>query len=95
MDLAANESVLADAGLRVARQFHLLNTTWLQSRSANDPDYNDFQNEKDRFDLWASSLGLYQQGHASLDYRFRDAASLRTHTQKLLQDLTLALEERK
>ncbi|QKX57876.1 uncharacterized protein TRUGW13939_04996 [Talaromyces rugulosus] len=40
-----------------------------------------------RFELWATSLGLYHLGHSSLDYRFRDAPSLFEYTVGLLRDL--------
>lgn len=46
-----------------------------------------WENESQRFELWATNLGLYHQGHSSLDYRFRDAASLYNFASKLLQDL--------
>ena len=52
-----------------------------------DPSYMAWENESQRFELWATNLGLYHQGHSSLDYRFRDAASLYSFAYKLLQDL--------
>ncbi|KAL2835346.1 hypothetical protein BJY01DRAFT_252766 [Aspergillus pseudoustus] len=50
-------------------------------------------NEKQRFSLWASSLGLYHTGHSSLDYRFRDSPPLFKFALGLLNDLkeTLAI----
>ncbi|KAL3486006.1 hypothetical protein BJX62DRAFT_242421 [Aspergillus germanicus] len=44
-------------------------------------------NEMQRFDLWASSLGLYHTGHSSLDYRFRDSPPLFQYALGLLNDL--------
>lgn len=93
MDPVANGTTLAHDGLRVAHLFRSLQVTWQQAQPIGDIEYSNFHNEKDRFHLWATSLGLYQQGHASLDYRFRDAAFLQAHTQKLLQDMSLALEQ--
>ena len=43
--------------------------------------------ESQRFELWATNLGLYHSGHSSLDYRFRDAPSLYEFAHKLLRDV--------
>jgi hypothetical protein len=93
MSQAANDRNLAELGLQIAQRFGFLDVSWVQAQPGNDVDFNDFRNEKDRFNLWARSLGLYQQGHASLDYRFRDAIYLQSHAQNLLQDLSLALQQ--
>jgi hypothetical protein len=52
-------------------------------------------NERQRFDLWASSLGLYHTGHSSLDYRFRDSPPLFRYALGLLKDLKETLAIRK
>ena len=49
--------------------------------------HEESDNESQRFQLWAVNLGLYQSGHSSLDYRFRDAPSLYEFARKLLLDL--------
>lgn len=46
-----------------------------------------WENESQRFELWATNLGLYHQGHSSLDYRFRDANSVYDFAYKLLLDM--------
>ncbi|KAH7324478.1 hypothetical protein B0I35DRAFT_458217 [Stachybotrys elegans] len=43
--------------------------------------------EEERFRLWAHSLGLQQQGHASLDYRVRDSIIVRDRLAELLGEL--------
>ncbi|KAL6691666.1 hypothetical protein J3F84DRAFT_403336 [Trichoderma pleuroticola] len=43
--------------------------------------------EEQRFQLWAHSLGLYQQGHASLDYRVRDAEIVKSGFARILEEL--------
>lgn len=48
--------------------------------------------QQQRFDLWATNIGLHQRGHASLDYRFRDASDIHQYCQNLLENLTTALE---
>jgi hypothetical protein len=48
-----------------------------------------------RFKLWAASLGLRQQGHASLDYRLRDAIVVRKYTAEVLNDLVDNLDNSK
>src|SRR4051812_38533717 len=53
------------------------------------------ENERQRFRLWSTNLGLLQPGHASLDYRLQDANSAREYTEELLEDLNEYLTERK
>ncbi|KAJ8132879.1 hypothetical protein O1611_g746 [Lasiodiplodia mahajangana] len=43
--------------------------------------------EAERFQLWAHSLGLYHEGHASLDYRVRDAVIVKERLSELLKQL--------
>ncbi|PKY00856.1 hypothetical protein P168DRAFT_285012 [Aspergillus campestris IBT 28561] len=52
-----------------------------------------FVNELQRFELWSINLGLYQSGHSSLDYRFRDSPTLFYYALGLLQDLESALNQ--
>ncbi|KAK0732319.1 hypothetical protein B0H67DRAFT_549905 [Lasiosphaeris hirsuta] len=49
--------------------------------------------ESERFALWAQSLGLRRQGHASLDYKVRDATVVRLRLEDLLGGLATHLEE--
>lgn len=51
------------------------------------------QVQKEKFQLWARSLGLFQQGHASLDYRVRDAFLVKQPLSSMLQMLLENLEE--
>jgi hypothetical protein len=49
-----------------------------------------------RFKLWAGSLGAHRMsGSRSLEYRLRDASSIRNHIISLLQDLCDALDDGK
>jgi hypothetical protein len=57
-----------------------------------NPEYQaKVSNEMQRFELWASSLGLYHTGHSSLDYRFRDSPPLSQYALGLLIDLVETL----
>ncbi|KAI1170207.1 hypothetical protein F4777DRAFT_134350 [Nemania sp. FL0916] len=47
----------------------------------------DVISELERFQLWAQNLGLFQDGHASLDYRVRDAAFVKDRLAELLREL--------
>ncbi|KAK5660623.1 hypothetical protein OQA88_13187, partial [Cercophora sp. LCS_1] len=49
--------------------------------------------ESERFTLWAQDLGLRRQGHASLDYRVRDAGVMRSRLANLLTELGDHLDE--
>jgi hypothetical protein len=52
-----------------------------------------FSAESDRFELWALNLGLFVSGHGSLDYRVREASSLRAALLKFMTDLKDSLAE--
>ncbi|OTA62057.1 hypothetical protein K449DRAFT_465454 [Hypoxylon sp. EC38] len=48
--------------------------------------------EEQRFRLWAHSIGLRQKGHASLDYRVRDAIIIKKRLAQVLSKLQEHLE---
>ncbi|KAK6495223.1 hypothetical protein TWF481_003249 [Arthrobotrys musiformis] len=52
-----------------------------------------FKVEADRFGLWALNLGLFVPDHGSLDYRVRDAETLRDMFRTLLISLNNSLAE--
>lgn len=54
-----------------------------------------FLDQLQRFQLWASSLGLYSTGHSSIDYKFRDSPALFQYALSLLRDLEQALTTRR
>ncbi|KAL7959280.1 hypothetical protein V8C34DRAFT_313433 [Trichoderma compactum] len=56
------------------------------------PKYRHLAAEEQRFQLWAHSLGLYQQGHASLDYRVRDAEIVKSGFARILEELQSHIE---
>lgn len=55
-------------------------------------DFHDIEPEEQRFRLWAHSLGLHRTGHASLDYRIRDATIVRVRICDILEELQNHLE---
>ncbi|GES64971.1 pkinase-domain-containing protein [Aspergillus terreus] len=63
---------LVTIGIRVSNQFAALDGLV----KGNGDDKDNLTNELQRFELWATSLGLYHGGHSSLDYRFRDSPPL-------------------
>jgi hypothetical protein len=81
-DFEPSESPSA-AGLRASHQFKAL-VDLVDDKFDEKPA---LLNELQRFQLWASSLGLYHGGHSSLDYRFRDSPLVFRYTYKLLCDL--------
>jgi hypothetical protein len=48
-----------------------------------------------RFHMWAVNLGLFDDGHASLDYRLQNAEDAREYVEGLLDDMKGYLEESK
>lgn len=86
--------VLAHAGFRVAALFvkvkALDSSKFPENFHALAPK---LACEADRFQLWAVNLGIFVSGHASLDYRVRDAGNIRSTTQRLISSLEDALTE--
>lgn len=48
--------------------------------------------EEQRFRIWAASMGLLQKGHASLEYRVRDASLLKDGIFKILDEMASHLD---
>ena len=86
------DETLAAIGHRIYISFHLLE---IAPRSHGDGDSfsSTLANQSQRFGLWAKSLGLYDLGHSSLDYRFRDAPRVHKYARKLLDDLEKSIYE--
>ena len=72
---------LAAIGHRIYRSFESL------SHEDEDSFSSALVNESQRFGLWAKNIGLYNLGHSSLDYRFRNAPVVYEYTKLLLVDL--------
>ncbi|ODM22487.1 hypothetical protein SI65_00075 [Aspergillus cristatus] len=70
--------------------------TFVQESTADSTSYTGragIVNEQQRFELWATNLGLYHGGHSSLDYRFRDASIIFEYTRGLLRELESILTQ--
>jgi hypothetical protein len=79
------QSSLRFIGNEISTRFRVL------SQTMNTNHLRRFLNEAQRFDIWASNLGVFHDGHSSLDYRFRDSSPLFEYTFNLLYDLSEAL----
>lgn len=85
---------LADAGSRVADEFEKVKAVdWRKYPKDFHTLAPKLSSEADRFLLWAVNLGLFVSGHASLDYRVRDAENIRSAIQRLIFSLEDALTE--
>ncbi|TFA98048.1 hypothetical protein CCMA1212_010226 [Trichoderma ghanense] len=80
MDLAQ----LYKIGKKISTSFSQLAALLQLSQS---PKYRQLVTEEQRFKVWAYSLGLYHLGHASLDYRVRDAEVVKTRLADILEEL--------
>lgn len=49
--------------------------------------------ESERFELWATNLGLFVAGHGSLDYRIRQAENIKDMLHRFLSALISSLPE--
>ena len=83
---AQQDQTLAAIGQRIYGSFDLLEQA-ARSHVYEDAFSSALANQFQRFSLWAKSLGLYDLGHSSLDYRFRDAPTVNEYTRKMLYDL--------
>jgi hypothetical protein len=86
---------LAAVGFRIVPLFESLAQRWHDIDDHLGLDGEKVANEQDRSNLWAVNLGLHQRGHASLNYRFRDAENLYQYSMKVLDDLLHALKSSK
>ena len=86
---------LAEAGYRAAALFSRVQSLGRHHETARGEEWPSAQlaAEVDRFELWAVNLGLFASGHASLDYRVRDAESIRQALLRFLSSLNEALDE--
>ncbi|KAI8635263.1 hypothetical protein F5Y19DRAFT_469133 [Xylariaceae sp. FL1651] len=84
-----DKPLLHELGSRVSAAFSKLLSVEESTAWSNAPCLT---SETERFQLWAHSLGLYHEGHASLDYRVRDAVIVQDRLSELLQQLTDHLE---
>lgn len=72
----------------------LADTPWDDGKNSDFPSKSRISTEYQRFILWARSLGMNQVGHASLDYRVRDAPVVKASLADLLGELKEHLENR-
>ena len=86
------EETLATIGRRILRSLESLEKDD-GLHGDRDPYSSGLVNESQRFGLWAKNSGLYDLGHSSLDYRFRDAPIVYQHTRQLLADLEKSILE--
>lgn len=81
---------LAIVGDDIVRLFFTLENAAIRNFQGVDKD--DLIEQQQRFHLWAVNIGLHQRGHASLDYRFRDAPNIHQYCLTLLEDLLKTLD---
>ncbi|KAK4230289.1 hypothetical protein QBC38DRAFT_357581, partial [Podospora fimiseda] len=80
--MGSDDISLGSIGIKILDTFQVLNT------AQQDGITPHFQ----RFRLWAHGLGLFQHGHASLDYRVRDAEVVKARLAEMLNTLQEHLE---
>jgi hypothetical protein len=85
------EKTLAGVGFEVLSVFRDVIQACQASSSETALPAQSVEDQFERFDLWAINLGIHRPGHASLDYRFRDAPQIYQYTLKLLAELKEAL----
>ena len=72
----------------------LVEAPWTDDQDTAIPSRRRIVAEEERFRLWARNLGLFQAGHASLDYRVRDASFVKASLADLLAELQDHLQNR-
>lgn len=94
MELAQQE--LQALGRTVASTFKkLVEAPWTDDQDTAIPSRRCIAAEEERFRLWARTLGLFQTGHASLDYRVRDASFVKASLTDLLTELQDHVQNRR
>jgi hypothetical protein len=66
-----------------------------EAASGASSPFADLENEQQKFQLWCVNLGVFDYGHAALDYRLQDAIEARDLISELLEELIDHLEESK
>lgn len=89
-DMTENAKTLAAVGFNIVQLFNTIESSTIEDYKGIDVD--EIIEQQQRFDLWATNIGLHQKGHASLDYRFRDASTIHLYCQIMLEDLAKTLE---
>src|SRR5271155_2889108 len=77
----------------IGRTIHEKFIALLNILPKGEKNYQAWEHEYTRFSLWADNLGLHHHGHSSLDYRVRDADTLRRFIKSLLADLLENIDE--
>jgi hypothetical protein len=85
---------LQSLGRSILDTFRILEEGAWSADNDNIPSQRRVSAEEERFRLWARSLGLNQIGHASLDYRVRDATVVKASLADLLTELDDHLNNR-
>lgn len=84
---------LQAVGSGVFATFKILSQSpWARDEASDAPFQRRIEAEHQRLRLWAQNLGLNQTGHASLDYRVRDASIIKASLLDLLSELQDHLE---
>ncbi|KAL6718528.1 hypothetical protein ACLMJK_004620 [Lecanora helva] len=84
---SALQSLPADLLVAIGQRIDVAMKDLLNGELMDEPFRMAVQNQSQRFTMWAINLGLYQTGHGSLDYRFRDAPTLYDFARAQLLDL--------
>lgn len=94
MELLQQE--LQSLGRTVADSFkRLVESPWTDDQDTALPSRRRIADEEERFRLWARTLGLFQTGHASLDYRVRDASFIKASLTDILTELKYHVQNRR
>ena len=93
--MESSQQDIQPLGRAVAGTFKdLLEGPWTDHENVAIPTKRRIATEEERFRLWARTLGLFQSGHASLDYRVRDASFVKSSISELLSELEDHLQNR-
>jgi hypothetical protein len=80
-------------GIKIRGLFASITRLPKKPLATNSFDLEQLQADFERFELWASNLGLNAPGHGSLDYRLRDWEIADNVIRTLLKDVRDALAD--
>ncbi|RYP11318.1 hypothetical protein DL764_000136 [Monosporascus ibericus] len=84
---------IADCVAQSLAAFKAVSSTAAGIDGDNDRTVQAISNELSRFRLWAGNIGAHRRGRSSLDYRLRDASTLRFQVIRLLENLQESLDD--
>lgn len=82
-----DKKTIASESQQVIRSFELLQSVASETDDPSKPGITEVEDQLGRFNIFARNVGVFADGHASLDYRLRQSDDAQEVAQRLLRSL--------